>query len=200
MTTKLPMTRGLSQHERTQSLYSIYTYGIGDSIKPSCPEWIRDRIMRSKCRTAAKRAAREALDCRYYDGPAYDYRGWQRDGRRLGPGSGRAADWLDSGFRRLAAIARAVHEHCGYRDDECRRIARVLHRYGHAQGWEMLETCTRALSELPPCTIDPTFRARGYYSHDPVEEEAIERDFASRGGSESATKWRLFVRWTVEGD
>ena len=191
-------------HQKAIWLYNIGLHFAEDRIKPTCPAWVRERIMTSKRRAELRRAAKRAVaECTGWDVSQLqrDFRGWMRDGRRLGPGSGRRADWLDSGFARLSCIAQAVHA-LGYRDDECRRIAHVLHRWGHPQGWDVLPERIEELAKLPVDAPITTFRPRGYYSHDPAEEEKITRQFAATDSPTTYTapehvqRWILFLVWT----
>ena len=191
-------------HQRAIQNYQIEKSVANSRITPSCPEWVRDRILAGVARSAMRRAARNAVrECTGVDVGALqrDYRGWMRDGRRIGPGSGRKADWMDSGFDRLSTIARAVHT-LGYRDAECRRIAHVLHRHGHAQGWELLPSRLAALAALPLDAPEVAPVATGYYSSDPAEDIRIRREFAAVSGpGEHAApahvpRWILFLQWT----
>lgn len=194
----------MTTHQRAQQLLNFERAYAVDRIKPSCPAWIRDRIMASKSRAMLRRSARRAVaECTDIDVSELqrDYRGWLRDGRRVGPGSGRRADWLAAGFASLSAIARAVHE-LGYCDAECRHIAHVLHRWGHPQGWDVQPARIRALSALPVEAPITNPIHTNCYSRDMAEDERIHRELAAvaspTGGCvpEHVQRWILFLAWT----
>jgi hypothetical protein len=131
-----------------------------------------------------------ARDHAMYKHLARDYRGWGRDGSRVGPGSGRASDWLDSGFRALAVLAETIHRDTGLRDGECRRVAHILHsRRCQPPGW--------GLERLPECPVDPVYWASSGY------DEEFERRMAQRAHSytsgdetpERVQRWILWSKW-----
>jgi hypothetical protein len=183
-------------HTRAQFLARIYTKEI--FYKPSCPQWVRDKIACSSRRAALKRAAKQAV-AEHADvdasGLVRDYRGWQRDGRRTGPGSGRAADWLDVGFHALARTALQVHRETEYRDDVCRTIARTLH--ARTGGWDGLARDTAALAALPPCTAEPRYWNRGYTEAFDREMSSHAKSPSDRAAPEGVVRWRLWAAWNL---
>jgi hypothetical protein len=155
---------------------------------PRCPDWIAERIVRDMRRAALRRAARKAVQLAGERGAKHlsrDYRGWNRDGTRDGPGSGRAADWLDIGFEHLSVLARAVYRETGYRDETCRRIARTLH--GLRGGWDAYEADDARIAELPPCPVEPTWWDYGY-------SEEFHRSLVARS-TPHVQRWWLWLMW-----
>jgi len=164
------------------------------SRHPHCPAWLARRIMADMRRAAPRRARREAVRHamtvygeRSTAHLSRDYRGWHRDGRREGPGSGRAADWLDVGFRDLSALAQAIYRETGYRDAECRRIARTLHSL--RGGWESRQSEDARIAALPPCPVEPIYWDRG---------SSEQHDRAMAGADPHVARWRLWRAWHGE--
>jgi len=156
-----------------------------------CPTWLAERIVASmrpavyrRAKMVAVASAIELWHRASVDHLYRDYRGWQRDGRREGPGSGRSADWLDIGFRAYAALAEAVHDELGFRDNECRWITRTLHYL--RGGWEARKREDAAIAALPPCPVEPRYWDRGY------SEEHCRR---MAGSDPHVARWRLWYEW-----
>ena len=189
----------MTLHDQTQLLARIYTRD--PQIKPSCPEWIRRKIAVSMHHTALRRAAKEAvkqhadIDC---SGLSRDYRGWNRaTGAHEGPGSGRAADWLDVGFEHLGVAAQTIHRELGFRDEVCRSIARTLH--SRADGWGQCSRDTEQLAALPECPINPQYWDRGYqedFARDMARHSADPLEHAP-DAPESVQRWRLYCEWHI---
>jgi hypothetical protein len=188
------MTKSKSIHEIAQQLVNYWP--TKNRIKDSCPEWIRERILATSRRAHLRRVVKEAYAQEaWHSRNTLDFRGWHRDGRIEGPGSGRASDWSYYGFRDLAITAKIVHQLCGYSGDECRTIAHTLHRL--PDGCGMTAARIAKLNALPPCTHIPRYFDHGY-------TEQFERNVAgtlhNHGdglAGEHATTWSLFLQWEV---
>ncbi len=112
-----------------------------------------------------------------------DWRGWNRDGSRVGPGSGRTADWLDIGYEHYCVTARAVSA-MGYRDRDVSRITRVL-RTAHGRS---LDDSPYDELYMTPCLEEPVYWHRGY-------GEEFDRCMAT--GNLNMYRWQLWARWNL---
>lgn len=188
------MSKTLGIHEIAKSAYYM---DREPKITDRAPRWLREKIERTTRRANLRRRARHAIEQSGERSTAHlsrDYRGFERDGSRKGPGSGRSADWLDTGFEHYQVLARAVHEQMGYSDQTVRDIVRTL--TVQRGGWDVRSAENAALEKLPPCTaaLRPT--------HD-NEAEAFDRQMAAvanagdhtGAASEHVIRWRLWMMW-----
>ena len=173
-------------HETAVFLYGLRASTLEDRFK-TAPCWLRAKMIRDMKKAARKRCARKAVQEAPKRATAAlhrDYRGWLRTGGRVGPGSGRSAEWLDIAFEHLCVIAKAVHATTGLRDGDCREVARAILRWRLGQAkipkatpehplgiaWETWARSTgaRAIGEydakalLGRLASDPNYRISGY--------------------------------------
>jgi len=186
------MTKSI--HEIAQQL--VNHWPTKNRINDSCPKWIRERILATSRRAHLRRTVKEAFALESWNNRnTLDFRGWHRDGRIEGPGSGRAADWLDVGFRNLAITTKTVHQLCGYSGDECRTIAHTLHCLPDGCGTTPARIAQ--LNALPPCTYEPQYFDYGYTEQFERAAAGTLHNHGDNLAGEHATTWSLFLRWEV---
>lgn len=128
------------------------------------------------------RAVRDAIAAVGRESTAHLHRDF-----RPGIGSGRAAHWCQRSFEVYAVACRTIHRELGFRDAECRRIARVLQLHGDQM---LAPSRLKELAALPPCPIDPM--PWGAYN-----EEHCRMMAAGIPDNGDARRWYLYQRWHI---
>lgn len=121
-----------------------------------------------------------------------DFRGFKRDGRRLGPGSGRTADWLDIGFAHYSVIAQTLHRDTGWSGELVRRLTRAIHRQRNLHGHANLDS----FPALPEHFVLVPFQADIYRRQDRSATYLYPGDVVDHP-TRQAHRWALYIEWHI---